>query len=265
MTFLIERLLRRKDSPPVSGHLKILDLCTGTGCIPLLARYELEQRRKHGRHPQSLEVLGVDISSQALKLANRNLHHLDSLGYLGSDPSLRFLQADILTTESDNNVNHLPSLDSALQRYESTSPTPRDGRWDILISNPPYISPRAFNNTTQRSVMRYEPRLALVPPPQDDPLYSGVDQGDIFYPRLLQIAERVRARIVLFEVADLEQARRVALMAKTQGIWDGIEIWRDWPSQHDPDAETGNTAALQDVKILGSGNGRSVFAHRGDA
>lgn len=207
----------------------------------------------------------MDISSQALRLANRNLNHLASAGYLGADPSLRFLHADILTTDCRDKSNHLPSLDSALHQYESTSPNSRDGRWDILISNPPYISPQAFNNTTQRSVKRYEPRLALVPQPQDDPLYSGVNQGDIFYPRLLQIAEKVGAKTVLFEVADLEQAQRVALMAKNQGIWDGIEIWRDWPMQHDRDAEIGNTAVLQDVKILGSGSGRSVFAYRGDA
>ncbi|KAH0138000.1 hypothetical protein KCU67_g15597, partial [Aureobasidium melanogenum] len=72
------------------------------------------------------------------------------------------------------------------------------------------------------------------------------------------------AKVVLFEVADLEQAERVALMAKDQGIWDGIEIWRDYPSEHDPDVEIINTGALKDVKILGTGNGRSVFAYRGD-
>ncbi|KAG9817706.1 modification methylase HemK, partial [Aureobasidium melanogenum] len=265
VTFLIERLLQRKNPPRLPNHLRILDLCTGTGCIPLLAHYELGQRRRRGQSPQSLEVVGVDISSQALKLANRNLNSLASDGYLGPNPTLHFLQADILATDSNDKSNHAPSLDSALQQYESTSSTPCNGRWDILISNPPYISPQAFNNTTQRSVKRYEPRLALVPPPQDNLLYSQVDQGDIFYPRLLEIAHKVGAKIVLFEVADVEQAQRVALMAENQGIWDGIEIWRDYPSQHDPDAEIGNTTAVKDVKILGTGNGRSVFAYRGDA
>ncbi|KAG9649635.1 modification methylase HemK, partial [Aureobasidium melanogenum] len=190
---------------------------------------------------------------------------LTSGGYLGLNPSLHFIQADILATDSNDKSNHVASLDSALHHYESASPTPRDGCWDILISNPPYISPQAFDNTTQRSVKRYEPRLALVPPPQNSALSSKVDQGDIFYPRLLEIAQNVGAKIVLFEVADLEQAQRVALMAKDQGIWDDIEIWRDYPSEHDSDAEIGNTTALKDVKILGTGNGRSVFAYRGDA
>ncbi|KAG9929466.1 modification methylase HemK, partial [Aureobasidium melanogenum] len=220
---------------------------------------------RHSQPPQSLEVVGVDISNQALNLANRNLHQLIGAGYLGANPLLHFLQADILATDSNDKSNHALSLDSALHQYESTSSTSRNGRWDILISNPPYISPQAFNDTTQRSVKRYEPRLALVPPPQNNSSSSKVDQGDIFYPRLLQIAQQVGAKIVLFEVADSEQAQRVALMAKNQGIWDGIEIWRDYPSEHDPDAEIGNTSAFSDVKLLGTGNGRSVFAYRGGA
>ncbi|KAG9516329.1 modification methylase HemK, partial [Aureobasidium melanogenum] len=243
---------------------RILDLCTGTGCIPLLAHYELGQRRGHGQPPQSLEVVGVDISDQALNLADRNFHRLAGAGYLGQNPSLHFIQADILATDANDKSNHPPSLDSALHHYESISSTSCDGRWDILISNPPYISPQAFDNTTQRSVKRYEPRLALVPPPQTNSSSFKVDQGDIFYPRLLQIAQKVEAKIVLFEVADLEQAQRVALMAKNQGIWDGIEIWRDYPSHDDPEAEIINTGALKDVKILGTGNGRSVLAYRGE-
>lgn len=262
MTFLIERLLREKNPQHLQKHLRILDLCTGTGCIPLLAHYELEQNRKHGKWPETLEIVGVDISSQALRLANKNLRQSAGAGYLGPNPSLHFLQADILATVPKDKSSCAPSLESALHHFESTSPTSRDGRWDILISNPPYISPKAFKDTTQRSVKRYEPRLALVPPLQDNSIYSGVDQGDIFYPRLLQIAQDIGAKVVLFEVADLEQAQRVALMAKDQGIWHGIEIWRDWPSQHDPDAEIANT---QGVKILGTGNGRSVFAYRGSA
>lgn len=266
VTFLIERLLQRKNLP---NHLKILDLCTGTGCIPLLAHYEAKHRRKYGQPSQFLEVVGVDISTQALNLANKNLHRLASAGYLGSNPSLHFLQADILApdTSSNRKSNNPPSLASALHNYSSTSPYPHSTHWDILISNPPYISPHAFNTTTQRSVKRYEPRLALVPPAQTPPSSSSIDQGDIFYPRLLEIAAEIKAKIVLFEVADLEQAKRVAGMARKQGVWDGVEIWRDWPGEDDDEdgAESGDMAAMEDAKIRGTGNGRSVFAYRGDA
>ncbi|KAK4987911.1 hypothetical protein LTR66_007466 [Elasticomyces elasticus] len=99
------------------------------------------------------------------------------------------------------------------------------------MSNPPYISPLEFDNTTSRSVRNFEPKIALVPP--SDAALSGIDQGDVFYPRLLAIAEEVGAKLVLLEVADLTQARRVATMAYKQRVWDGIEIWRDDPDGRD--------------------------------
>ncbi|KAL2031247.1 hypothetical protein VTO58DRAFT_106598 [Aureobasidium pullulans] len=141
----------------------------------------------------------------------------------------------------------------------------RKGGWDILISNPPYISPSAFNRTTTRSVKRYEPKLALVPKDADASQYPGIDPGDIFYPRLLEIAKQVDARVVLFEVADLEQAGRVAAMAQQQNIWTVIEVWRDNPSQADDYGGSEQTSVATGIKVLGRGNGRSVFAYRGGA
>ncbi|KAI4719120.1 S-adenosyl-L-methionine-dependent methyltransferase [Aureobasidium sp. EXF-10727] len=251
VTHLINRLHRGTQTLP--RHLKILDLCTGTGCIPLLAYYEFTT--KHGREPNNLEVLGVDISPQALRLANKNLHRLASEGTLHPTPSLRFLQADVLAVSDSKTSTESPSLNSVLQT-DSTSSHPY---WDILISNPPYISPTAFSTTTTRSVKRYEPLLALVPSaPATFP--PSIDDGDTFYPHLLSIAANVSARVVLFEIADLPQAQRVAEMATQQGIWDRIEIWRD--DSGDVGAEVGTT---DEVKVLGSGNGRSVVAYRGDA
>ncbi|CAD0113230.1 unnamed protein product, partial [Aureobasidium uvarum] len=260
VTHLIKRL--HQGTQPLPKHLKILDLCTGTGCIPLLAYHEFVT--KHGRTSNDLEVVGVDISPQALRLANKNRHRLCSEGTLPPDPSLRFLQADVLATSHDNTTTEPPSLVSVLHNDISTSPKPT---WDILISNPPYISPTAFATTTTRSVKRYEPLLALVPSSSSSnlPLTPSIDDGDIFYPPLLSIATKVSARIILFEVADLEQAHRVAVMAKEQGIWDGVEIWRDDPGSDDGEANTNDMGGTRGIKVCGQGNGRSVVAYRGDA
>lgn len=159
---------------------------------------------------------------------------------------------------------------AALQLYERESQstdktTDHKGRWDILISNPPYISPSAFNHTTTRSVKRYEPKLALVPKDADALHYPDIDPGDIFYPRLLGVAKQLDVQVLLFEVADLEQAGRVAAMAQQQKIWTVIEIWRDDPSQSDHDVDLEQTTVAARIKVLGRGNGRSVFAYRGEA
>ncbi|TIA44874.1 S-adenosyl-L-methionine-dependent methyltransferase [Aureobasidium pullulans] len=266
VTHLMERLQKSKLLPE---HVKLLDLCTGTGCIPLLASYELVQKySRKGR----LEAVGVDISPSALSLAKRNLRRLSQDGTIRIEPpssSLSFIRADILA-EADHNPSDCVSLMTALQLYEETQqsndPTAdRKGGWDILISNPPYISPSAFHRTTTRSVKRYEPKLALVPKDADASQYPGIDPGDIFYPRLLEIAKQVDARVVLFEVADLEQAGRVAAMAQQQNIWTVIEVWRDNPSQADDYGGSEQTSVATGIKVLGRGNGRSVFAYRGGA
>ena len=107
------------------------------------------------------------------------------------------------------------------------------------------------------------------------------DAGDLFYPRLLDLAARVSARVVLFEVADMEQAVRVAAMVRGQGlglgrdrgggVWDGCEIWRDWPAAgagaggEEEEEEGGEVVGVQgvDVRVRGEGNGRAVLAWRG--
>jgi methylase of polypeptide subunit release factors len=259
----------------------VLDLCTGSGCIPLLAHYEFS---KHDREVKDLEVVGVDISPTAIALANKNLQRLIEEGTLPPKPNLRFLQADILTTKDDEG-NGVMALDTALQHCTSTSAftsastststatsaATGKNNWDILISNPPYISPSAFAHTTTRSVKRYEPRLALVPPSPSSPSSSSsplldAEHGDLFYPRLLSLASSLSSKIILFEVADLEQAKRVASMAEKQGIWEGIEIWRDDPcgdGHQEGDMET-ETETESGIKVLGAGNGRTVVAYRGE-
>ena len=94
---------------------------------------------------------------------------------------------------------------------------------------------------------------------------DNVDCGDAFYPRLLEIARIVDAKIVLFEVADMDQAQRVASMAVNQGIWSAVEIWKDDPRPSETSEVQDDSVHVPGVRVIGSGNGRSVFAWRGEA
>ncbi len=232
------------DELPTCPQLRILDLCTGTGCIPLLLHAILSPK------VSDLQLLGIDISREAVALANQNLHwnirqiHLRQV----ASEQVRFAQGDIFG-------------DTAIQRET----------WDIVISNPPYISPRSFTRETSRSVRNYEPKSALVPSTKCP--MSGGDRdtqerdlavGDAFYPRLLEIAEKVNAKLLLVEVADMEQAKRVVDLAVKGGYWEEHEIWRDWPDQggtlqRDTLKISGRTA-----QIVGQGHGRSVLLSRSD-
>lgn len=80
---------------------KIIDIGTGSGCIPIAIK----------KHLKEAEVWAVDISSEALDVAATNAKNENCV--------VNFMEADIL---SANN--------SLLQQ-----------KFDIIVSNPPYITP----------------------------------------------------------------------------------------------------------------------------
>lgn len=252
MTYLARRLRNS------TLHLTVLDLCTGTGCIPLLFHDEFYSHPTAEASSQhSLDLLGVDISPTALNLARENLVHQIASQARNQQSSqqrtrslhrIGFIQADILEVEG----SLLPAL-GRLFHHNEEDLLPS---FDILISNPPYISPTAH---LPRSVRLYEPELALIP---SKPTPSVMTRGDEFYPALLRTAELVNAKIMLFEVGDLEQAKRVAEMAVEQCSWEKIEIWRDHPSG---DPKELLEIAGQMIQVRGKGHGRSVFAFRREA
>ncbi|WEW61900.1 hypothetical protein PRK78_007398 [Emydomyces testavorans] len=201
---------------------RILDLCTGTGCIPLLLHSLLAPSIPN------LTIAGIDISSQALSLAKRNLAHNIAQGHLlpRAKQDVHFLQADVLH-ETSAIIPPLQRLLSTESHAERSST-----QWDVLISNPPYISPLDFGNgTTKRSVRRYEPALALVPPPltssypqphrshgsEFDKDARMTAQQDSFYPPLLDIAAHVGARLAVLECGDPAQARRIVRLIARKG------------------------------------------------
>lgn len=196
-------------------------------------------------------MLGVDVSTKALKLASYNMRRAYKSGTLLGKEHMHLLKADVLMNPfADRDDNDTLPFKIAMN-YRAL-PT----FWDIVISNPPYISPWDYWKTTTRSVRGYEPRIALVPPSEDG--QSNTEQGDLFYQRLFKIARDVEAKIVLLEVADLDQAQRVAQRAVDLDIFDGVEIWRESPNAiTDPSSESSK------FPVVGQGNGRSVLCWRG--
>lgn len=228
------------------AELRVLDLCTGTGCIPLLFRHEFIPKRKD----VDLRTLGVDISDESIDLAQYNLGKIEKTK--GAKAGMtNFAKADVLADPFADQIKGAALPLKTLLNRNKWVPF-----WDILISNPPYISPSAYWKTTTRAVRGFEPKLALVPPSKSK--LDDTQQGDLFYPRLLQIAYEVEARIVLLEVADLKQALRVAQHARKMGVFEGIEIWRD-----EPDASADHATAEDGFQVYGEGNARSVVCWRG--
>jgi len=185
-------------------------------------------------------MTGVDISRTALDLANENLKHNINEGHLRSSASSQI-------SFSYGNILHDSFRSSDIFGQS----------WDIVTSNPPYISERGFSKDTGRSVRNHEPKLALTPTVTNNFLPYP---EDTFYPDIFEIASAVGAKLVLVETSGSEQALRVAKYAVAEGSWKDIEIWRDWPDQPSDPADGERDAGPGDVNydIKGAGHGRTV-------
>lgn len=115
------------DYPP----LNVLDIGTGSGCIPLAIHFN----RPHW------QLKAIDISGKALEVADKNAR---SCGL-----HIEWECCDFL-----NNI-------------------PAGGPWDILVSNPPYISETEIDLMPEH-VLQYEPHVALFAPKEEPMLFYRV-------------------------------------------------------------------------------------------
>ncbi|KAI8958214.1 S-adenosyl-L-methionine-dependent methyltransferase [Daldinia sp. FL1419] len=250
---------KAKNGEDIDPDLKVLDLCTGSGCIALLL-YSLLSR-----HFPKMSVKGVDIEPRAISLARKNLEYNIKNRFLQqrSADAVLFEEADIF---SDAWLEPLLRNTCTADRTQPQKGAWRRGDIDILVSNPPYISQKGFDRDTERSVRNYEPRLALVPGQVS--LGSSVSVAttkpeDVFYARVLSVAAILKPQFIALEVGDLKQAIRVVEMTLRWYKEGEIEIWRDWPDMQpgEDELESVEVASLR-IPVRGSGNGRAVFLHR---
>lgn len=119
-----------KNAEPV----RILDLCTGSGCIAWTMALSIPGSR----------VTAVDISDAALEVTAGQ----DFASELKSKETFRpeFIKADVLDSEQEIEL----------------------GPFDMVLSNPPYIM-ESEKEDMRRNVLEYEPESALFVP-DDDPL-----------------------------------------------------------------------------------------------
>lgn len=212
---------------PQEDVLRILDLCTGTGCISLLLHSILKPAgRNSGRR---LKITAVDVSDEALALARENLEY-----NIGEN----LLDLSAVSDISFNSSNIFDLYDRLVDDASGISGL-GNTNFDVVISNPPYIAQKDYQpgGTTTRSVRNFEPKLALVPDASrmTEERGSRTHDGDAFYQPLLDIAQKVKAGIVILETGGHHQALRVHRMARAMHEHDSppaiVEIWDDDASE----------------------------------
>lgn len=156
------------------GKLRILDIGTGSGCIAVVLKKRLGDRA---------EVVAIDISPEALEIARINSRQLQA--------PVEFMLRDFLN-------EGLSGL----------------GRFDIIVSNPPYVS-KTIAGEEVIARLKYEPDAALYP--------IGPDP-DIFYQKIS--AEGLPGLFAggsCFVEINEFKAREIEGYFKSSG-WEGVEI-----------------------------------------
>lgn len=165
---LVEEVLK------VSKGKKVLDMCTGSGCIII-----------------SLAKLGgiesataVDISPKALEVAKMNAEALEA--------EVTFVESNLFDKVED--------------------------RYDIIVSNPPYIESEEVDKLTPE-VKDHEPRLAL----------DGTEDGLYFYRKIVEEAENYLTEngAIFFEIG-YNQGEAVSELLRAKG-YQNIKVIKDLP------------------------------------
>lgn len=115
--------------PLAGGQWRVLDLCTGCGCIAVATAHYLPDTR----------VDAADISPAALAVAARNVERH------GLGDRVRLLQSDLFQADL---------FQSALFQWAGA------GRYDLIVANPPYVPLDALADLPGE--YRAEPSLGLI-------------------------------------------------------------------------------------------------------
>jgi len=158
----------------VAGVPSALEIGTGSGCLAIVLAH----------HAPAAKIDATDISAPALELARQNAetNHVSE--------RVQFFQGDLFTA------------------------APPDGRYDLIISNPPYI-PTARIETLEAEVREHEPRNAL----------DGGADGQDFYRRIAaEAGARMRAAgRVMVELDDEGAAATREIFLREKWIVEALE------------------------------------------
>lgn len=173
---LVEEALRY-----VSEGMRILDLCTGSGCIALSIL----------NYSNGTTAVATDISEKALEIAGKNAERLG-------------LQDRYTAHHAD------------LYELKDASGDAKLGKFDIIVSNPPYI-PTKVIDTLEPEVRVHEPFIAL----------DGKEDGLFFYRKIVENVDKylLSNGWLLMEIG-YDQGESVKALMENKGFKE-VEIVKD--------------------------------------
>ncbi|MBI4698820.1 MAG: peptide chain release factor N(5)-glutamine methyltransferase [Nitrospirae bacterium] len=216
----------------LNSSFKILDLCTGSGCLALAIAKEFPD----------FEVYGTDISETAIEYAHRNAesNKIANVEFIAGDLFEPLPEFFTITNKLTSNVS-FPLVGNLSEEGLRTSPMrifarSRSDRsdksrpyahellsksqlltFDLIISNPPYIKTDDIKNL-QPEIKDWEPAIAL----------DGGKDGMDFYRKLIPKAAHFLKKdgLIMLEIGE-GQARDVSDMLENSG-YEMIDVITDY-------------------------------------
>lgn len=180
-------LIEKEGVPAQDGTLRLLDLCTGSGCILISLLYHMKKKglpAAAGCAESGADVYGAgaDISEAALAVA-------------GENAARHQVQAQFVCGDLFENVR---------------------GTYGMILSNPPYIRTSEIERL-QEEVRLHDPVGAL----------DGKEDGLYFYRRIVKESRQYleKGGILIFEIG-YDQARDVTGLMEESGF-SGIQVRTD--------------------------------------
>ena len=124
--------MKAEEMAPKKDGLKILDLCTGSGCIAWTLALDLP----------GAEVVATDLSAEALSLAREQFRRISK-----KVVRPRFVEADLLDIDGTIKAAAEPSF-------------------DVITANPPYVM-NSEKVEMRPNVLGWEPHMAIFAPDRD--------------------------------------------------------------------------------------------------
>lgn len=187
---LVEEVMRH-----LHDGMKILDMCTGSGCILLSLLH----------YSNGCIGVGADISKEALAVAGENARRIKEQ------------KPDIQAVFVESNLFEALETDKWQQMTGNQLLEKENLVFDIIVSNPPYIRSDVIE-TLMPEVREYEPLSAL----------DGKEDGLYFYRSIIEDAENylTRGGMLFFEIG-YDQGEAVKCLMEQQGYKD-VQICKDF-------------------------------------
>ncbi len=167
------------------GALRIADVGTGSGCLAVALAKEFPEA----------SVVATDISPAALEIARRNAARH------GVAPRIEFHECNLLDL-------FLPS---------PPAPNPSPLSFDLIVSNPPYIS-REESQTLPREVREHEPHAAL---------FGGAHGAEIYATLIAQAGKLLRGGGIFVCEIGFGALDRVRPLLDDPFFWTAVRVTND--------------------------------------